>query len=57
MTNRRRAYYISMLAGFLFVVTGARLYFRGDITGVIIHFALALILFISMLFLGREPAE
>jgi hypothetical protein len=57
MTNRRKAYYISMLAGFLFVVTGARLYFHGDITGVIIHFVLALILFISMLFLGREPVE
>jgi hypothetical protein len=46
MDKERRVYNsMALLAGLLFVVTGVRLWFRHDITGVVIHFALALVLF------------
>jgi hypothetical protein len=52
MSRKTWFYNSSLIAGLLFVVTGVRLYFRNDITGVVIHFILAVILFLAALFTG-----
>lgn len=53
MNKREWIYNSTLLAGLLFIALGVRLYFRKDIGGVILHFALALILFITALLTGR----
>jgi hypothetical protein len=53
MKRRTWIYNSSLLAGLVFVVLGARLYFRDDITGMLVHFVLALILFIAALLTGK----
>ena len=56
MDRERRTWRtMSLLAGLLFVVTGVRLYFRHDVTGLVIHFVLALILFGAALLTGPSP--
>ena len=53
MGDERRIYHrTTLLAGLLFVVTGVRLYFRNDLSGVVIHFVLALILFGAAILTG-----
>jgi hypothetical protein len=54
MRKPSRVYQVFLLAGLLFFITGVRLYFKHDTAGVIIHLALALILFVSALFAGRR---
>ena len=53
MSRRTWIYNSSLLAGLIFIVLGVRLYFRHDIKGVIVHFVLALILFITALLTGK----
>ena len=53
MSKRTWFFNSSLLAGLLFIVLGVRLYFRNDIGSVIVHFALALILFVAALLTGR----
>jgi hypothetical protein len=53
MSRRTWIYNSSLLAGLIFIVLGVRLYFRHDIGGVVVHFALALVLFIAALLAGR----
>jgi hypothetical protein len=53
MSKRKWIYNSALLAGLIFVALGVRLYFRDDISGVIIHFALAAVLFIAALLTGR----
>jgi C4-dicarboxylate transporter len=52
MSRRSWIYNSSLLAGLIFVALGVRLYFRHDIGGFIVHFALALVLFIAALITG-----
>jgi hypothetical protein len=56
--NRKIWFYnSSLIAGLLFVVTGVRLYFKNDITGVVIHFVLAIILFVAALLTGGKEED
>ena len=54
MSKRTWIFNSSLLAGLLFIVLGVRLYFRNDIGGVILHSALALILFVAAILTGRH---
>jgi hypothetical protein len=47
-------YNACLIAGLIFIVLGVRLFFRGNIRGVILHFVLGLILFVAALFTGRK---
>jgi NhaP-type Na+/H+ or K+/H+ antiporter len=53
MNSRTWIYNSSLLAGLIFIVLGVRLYFRNDIKGLLVHFVLALILFVAALLTGR----
>lgn len=46
-----------LILGLIFVVLGARLYFKGDIGGLLVHFALGIALFLVALFSGRNGRD
>jgi hypothetical protein len=57
MSRRSLIYNSSLLAGLIFFALAVRLYFRKDITGTVIHVALALILFIVALITGSGKKD
>ena len=54
MSRRNWVHNSCLILGLIFIVLGERLFFSHDISGLLVHFALGIALFIVALFTGQD---